>query len=136
MAELGKNGTRQHILSLLKGFHAMPVENPARPGTPDVECTLGWMELKYLERWPVRNGIVQCKHFTPQQKVWLKKRWRHNKGAWLILQVANEWLVFDGETAANHFGKEDKAWLIDNSLLYCQSKITSEELVECLTSQN
>ena len=97
---------RRNVVKWLKDLDAYPVENPAYPGTPDVNFLNGWLELKHLPNWPVRaNTPVQLGHFTPRQRIWLRKRWRAGGGAWLLLQVGSDWLLFDGDIAAQFVGK-------------------------------
>lgn len=102
---------RQLIVKALNKLKkdAISVENPALPGTPDVNFIGGWVELKYREDWPAKEETtVRLDHFTPQQRVWLMRRW-YNKGAsWLCLQISKtrDWFVFDGETAAKHLAKD------------------------------
>jgi hypothetical protein len=86
------------------------VENPIHPGTPDVNlCTGDWIELKTIEKWPARDThVVQIKHFTPQQRVFLYKRWRAAYGSThLVLEVreVRQWLLFDGDVAAKIVGR-------------------------------
>lgn len=89
------------------------VENPIHPGTPDVNlCSGSWIELKTIEDWPAHGRIVQIKHFTPQQRVFLLKRWLAAPGTThLVLEVrtSKEWLLFDGDVAARVVGKESEA---------------------------
>ncbi|MCP4994038.1 MAG: hypothetical protein GY934_09700 [Gammaproteobacteria bacterium] len=87
----------------------MSVENPALPGTPDINFILGWVELKYAEDWPAReNTTVRIEHFTQQQRVWLMRRWFKKGACWLCLQVSKtrDWLVFTGKVAYEHVGRE------------------------------
>jgi len=89
------------------------VENPICPGTPDVNLASGdWIELKTIEDWP-RDGLqVKIPHFTPQQRVWLYKRWRVAPGTThLVLEVraAKQWLLFDGDVAAKIVGRATEA---------------------------
>lgn len=86
------------------------VENPIHPGTPDVNFADGrWLELKCIEAWPLRaTTIVRIPHFTPQQRVWLYRRWRYAPGSTLLLleiRSAAQWLLFDGDVAAKVVGK-------------------------------
>jgi hypothetical protein len=86
------------------------VENPIHPGTPDVNlCTGLWIELKCIEAWPVRRATpVRIRRYTPQQRVWLYRRWRYAPGSThLLLEVrsVDQWLLFDGDVAAKVVGR-------------------------------
>jgi hypothetical protein len=86
------------------------VENPVHPGTPDVNLADGrWMELKCLRAWPVRPTTkVRIPHFTPQQRVWLYRRWKYAPGTThLLLEIREDrqWLLFDGDVAAKVVGR-------------------------------
>lgn len=86
------------------------VENPIHPGTPDVNLAGGfWLELKCVEAWPVRgNSLFRIRHFTPDQRVWLYRRWKCSPGStFLLLEVRAEtqWLLFDGDVAARSVGR-------------------------------
>lgn len=86
------------------------VENPIHPGTPDVNlCTGLWIELKCIEAWPARATTpVRIRRFTPQQRVWLYRRWKHAPGSTLLLlevRSAEQWLLFDGDVAAKVVGR-------------------------------
>ena len=86
------------------------VENPIHPGTPDVNLSNGkWIELKCIPRWPVRDTtIVRISHYTPQQRVWLYRRWKYAPGSTLLLlevRAEQQWLLFDGDVAAKIVGR-------------------------------
>lgn len=86
------------------------VENPIHPGTPDVNlCDGRWIELKCIPGWPVREASpVQIRHYTPQQRVWLFRRWKYAPGTtFLLLEVCSiqQWLLFDGDVAAKIVGR-------------------------------
>lgn len=90
------------------------VENPIHPGTPDVNFVDGrWMELKCIPRWPVReHTILRIPHFTPQQRVWLYRRWMYAPGSTLLLLEVlsvRQWLLFDGDVAAKIVGRSTTA---------------------------
>lgn len=98
---------RQNVIRFLRDKDAISVENPVYPGTPDVNYNDGWIELKWLRRWPdnAERSNVLIPHFTPQQRVWLSRRWRKGGNAFLLLQVGLEWMLFDGDTAGKVVGK-------------------------------
>jgi len=123
---------RSRVVRALRPLDAVAVENPAGPGTPDVNYVEGWLELKWARRWPKRGGMLEMEHFTPQQRVWLTRRWRAGGNAHLLLQVRREWLLFRGDVAANVVGHADRAMLIAAATAHWQSGLRDQELVECL----
>ena len=103
---------RQRVVKALKKLDAWSVENPCRPGTPDVNFIEGWIELKWRAEWPKRTTtVVRLPHFTPQQKLHLGRRWLKGGNAYLLLQVAQDWLLFNGEEAAKIVGQATRAEL-------------------------
>lgn len=69
------------------------IENALELGTPDVNYTLGWCELKYVDAWPKRGGPLKIRHYTPQQRAWLLRR-RHVGGRVnIVLKVGKEWYL-------------------------------------------
>lgn len=109
---------RQLLIKALNacGLDACSVENPAYPGTPDIQFIGGWIECKYLEEWPKREETtVRIEHYTPQQRAWIFRRAiacdkleTNVDRAHLVLYVAKkrEWLLFDGRTAARTVAKD------------------------------
>jgi hypothetical protein len=86
------------------------VENPIHPGTPDVNLATGhWLELKTILGWPARaTSRVRIPHYTPQQRVWLYRRWKYAPGSTLLLlevRADRQWLLFDGDVAAKVVGR-------------------------------
>lgn len=108
---------RSKVVKALSSLGAMPVENPAQPGTPDVAFFFGWIELKRILRFPVRGGVVKIPHYTQTQKAWAKRYKRRiaeldaaNCDVYFLIHVVSLkiWLVFDGAWAADHIGKDAK----------------------------
>jgi hypothetical protein len=126
---------RRRIVKDLNSLDAVAVENPAKPGTPDVNFAEGWIELKWLRAWKASNWEtpVLIPHFTPQQRVFLMKRWRVAQSAWMLLQVGHEWLLFDGEFAAEYVGRVTRQALIEGAVKHWPNGLKKNELIECLT---
>lgn len=83
------------------------VENPAGPGTPDVYYTMltgtmGWVELKHVDKWPVRaSTALNINHFTPQQRAWLRRHGKAGCQCHVLLQVDTDYFLLDWEEAQN-----------------------------------
>jgi hypothetical protein len=112
---------RKQVVKLLQELDAFAVENPCLPGTPDINCTLGWIECKKMRAWPKRAGTVVRldHHLTPQQRIWLSRRCRKNGRAFVLLQVANDFLLLWGATAAEQLEKLPKRALIEAAIFQC-----------------
>ena len=129
---------RQRIVKMLTdaGLDAISVENPAYPGTPDINYVGGWLELKWIEDWPKRATTpVVIPHFTPQQRVWAIRRSRVDpNGIWLILEVGRpkQWLLFRGRDV-REIGKT----LTRDDLCALAVIITQDprKLLDCLNRQ-
>lgn len=126
---------RRRVVRWLKPLNAIPVENPAQPGTPDVNYVEGWIELKKLNNWPKgADTIVKVDHFTPQQRAWLKfRRLKHGR-AFLLLQVKNEWLLFEGRKAAELLGLVPRHRLEAEALRHWRKGLQPDELRDILVS--
>ena len=131
---MSESAMRTRVIGMLKHLDAVAVENPACPGTPDVNFIEGWVELKNMRRWPKHpSAVLLVSHFTPQQRIWLRRRHRKNGNVWLLLQVGREWLLLRGDVAAEHLGSCTRQQLIDRSTLFWAHGIIQEEFVACLT---
>jgi hypothetical protein len=125
---------RQRVVRCLREWDAISVENPAYPGTPDVNYREGWIELKCMRRWP-RNADtspVLIDHFTPQQRVWLARRSRKGGNVHLMLQVGQEFLLFEGAVAAAVVGKATRPELYANTVRHWGKGLNEKEFRACL----
>lgn len=119
---------------VLRGLDPVRIESPITPGIPDVNITLGWIELKYASGWPPRGGPLRLDHFTAEQRGFLTKRAKAGGGSWLLLKVgANEWLLFNGIIAALYLGHEPRERLYQLVIARWTRKPTNEEMRRCLT---
>jgi hypothetical protein len=131
---MSERALRRRVVTALKTLDAIAVENPAYPGTPDVCYIEGWIELKQVDKWTA--GVLRIPHFTPQQRVWLKRRWRRGGEAYLLLQVERDWLVFDGATASEIVGRGDRRQLEEAALKNWRGLDGEKELAGWLRSRN
>lgn len=97
-------------------------------GTPDVNISTGWVELKWAKSWPSRPSTpLRLPHFTDEQRNWALRRKGAGGRCWLVLQVKQEWFIFD-EAGMQWVGTWTRQELIDNALVYFPTKPTSEQL--------
>lgn len=132
---MSEGDQRGRVVKALRHLDAFAVENRVRPGTPDVNYIGGWIELKWIKRWPKNAEFSEVKidHFTPQQRVWLKTRWRKGGRAFVLLQAAGQdWLLFDGETAAQILGRATRPELFARALMTWKG-LNEKELSTWLT---
>ena len=91
------------------------------PGIPDVsfcyEGVSGWIELKYLPKWPSKNSR-EIKHHTPHQKLWAKRYIESGGNYFLLLQVGNTCYLFCNGYSAENVYLEDVKKLDYKLLLY------------------
>lgn len=96
------------VKPLLAGLHPVRIENAAGMGTPDVNCALGWIELKQVQEKDIPKRpttILGLDHYTPEQRIFQLKRSRCGGPCWLLLRLGNEWLLFTSSVAAERLGK-------------------------------
>lgn len=98
----------ESVRPLLAGLHPVRIENAVALGTPDVNCSLGWIELKQVkqENIPKRETtILSIDHYTPEQRIFQLKRNRAGGACWLLLLLGREWMLFDSKAAFEVVGK-------------------------------
>lgn len=130
---MNEYAVRRTLVRALRDLHAVPVENPARPGTPDVNYVGGWVEIKALPRWPGPNAVVRVRRFSVQQRRWLERRARAGGNAYVLLRVGKDWLLFFATVAVTVLGRCRRSELEQQAVVRVQgsSKIPST-LIEFL----
>lgn len=129
-----ESSMRRRVVRALRQFDAVPVENAAVPGTPDIEYVGGWIELKQMPKWPADpEGIVRIPHFTPQQRVFHIRRRRAGGSSWFLLQCKREWLLLDGAIAALSIGRVRRRDLYDLAAHRSTGGLRKKELAECIS---
>lgn len=126
---------RKVTVQLLReaGQDPISVENLVGVGTPDVNYVGGWIELKVLEKWPVRPSTpVRLPKLTQEQRIWLARRWARDGQAHLLLAVAHEWLLFTGISSFHAVGYLNRQDLYDEAVAHWEKAPTSQELLEAL----
>lgn len=127
---------RRRVIQALQPLHAVAVENAVLAGTPDVNYVEGWIELKWIDKWPRVPSFrpILLRHFTPQQRLFMMQRTRARGKVWLMLKVGrDEWFLFTGEIAAEFVGRCARAELIAKATRHWPKGLNQTELIECLS---
>lgn len=124
-------------MKLLKPVDAVRVENMLGKGTPDVNYTGGWIELKQQDKWPVRATTkVKLNHdLSLEQRIWLSRRERKGGTTWVLLQIARDYMLFTGTVAAEVIGECTQEELKAAAYRVWNSKQMNEELLSCLQQE-
>lgn len=110
-----ESSTRGRLCKILckLGLDGVAVENPARPGTPDVNYRDGWIEVKRTKAWPKSDCTpVRLDHeLMPSQKVWLRRRARAGGTVWVFLHIDRDLLLIDATEYLTWAGTATQAQL-------------------------
>lgn len=127
---------RKNLVSCLRPLNAIAVENLVGIGTPDINCSVGWIECKWLRSWPKREAtVVKLTHdLQKHQRLWIRQRRKAGGNAWVMLQCKKEWLLIEGIRACDNIGKVSRTRLIELSCYYSKNGLTQEKLLQELTN--
>ena len=124
---------RGRVVVGLRRLDAISVENWAYPGTPDVNYIGGWLELKWLRRWPKRPETpVVIEHWTTEQQVWITRRAHRGGQVHVLLQVGREYLLLGAKMAAVELGSAPRGRLVAAAERYWEGGMNWVELREHL----
>ena len=121
---------KRRVLKALKPLDGQSIQCAGRPGIPDVNCSAGWLELKWVKKWPknAAHSAVLLPHFTQEQRIWLARRCARGGKAWLLLCAQGEWLLFPGRWAAEHVGNVTQEILREAAVPIGPDRGLNEEL--------
>ena len=72
----------------------MRVEDGINMGVPDVNYCIcgveGWIELKEIHDWPIRQKTPVKFRWTKEQRLWARRRIYADGNVWLLLHVLRE----------------------------------------------
>jgi len=123
-----ESNTWKTLRRALKSLDPVRIENRLEKGTPDVNFLYGWIEVKQIDKWPVRKETpLRVPHFSPDQRTWLRRRWRAGGLAAVAIKVERDWLLFDGPVAASILGHNDKRFLIKEARGHWVGQLKDEE---------
>lgn len=122
---------RTKVVNLLKPLGAFAVENPAHPGTPDISCVAGYIELKKGE-WPVNDDTKVDIDMRSTQRSW-HRRWRRHGGfSWTLSLISETWFLHDGRWSAEHLGLVNRSQVVFNAVDAWWQGPTGTQLIESL----
>lgn len=110
------------------------MENLAHPGTPDVVCVAGWLELKVAERPSSAETRVDV-DVLPSQRAWLKKWRQHGGRAWTLTLLGETWILHDALWASEHLGLVPELELIQKAEAVWTKAPSFEQLARALFKQ-
>jgi len=128
---MSETSMREVVIKVLTHLDAVAVENSAGPGTPDVNYVEGWIELKHAEVWPVKPKTpLRLEHFTPEQRNWIRKRYRHAGAMHVVLQVKREWFILEPMWAADFLGLVPRHEIVDNAIRRYPKGLDKEDFLQ------
>lgn len=126
---MSESDLRGRVVRGLRALDAVSVENHVYPGTPDVNYVEGWLELKWVRRWPRgADTPVRVEHFTQEQRVWLRRRATRGGRVHLLLQCRHEYVLLDGLRASVLLGEATREQLVDAAVGHWTNGINWREL--------
>lgn len=137
---MDESGFWSYIEKGMKGrWDASRHEDLLGLGVPDVSFGCGgqngWIELKYLPKFPKRPATpVKIRHYTNEQKIWLRKRGKAGGSTWLFLRIEKEFLLFHW-TKCREVGKLPIGELREIARARWVNRIKWDELENILKSE-
>ena len=92
----------------------------------------GWMELKWVADWPVRDStVVRIPHYSIEQKDFLLRKGQAGGKTWVFLQVGGDHLLFDW-LKAQRVGECSRPELVELANAFWWKRLNYDELAEVM----
>jgi len=118
-------------------WEVVRIENTCSRGTPDTAYSMdgvhGWIELKFEKEWPKRESTkLRLAHFTPEQKIFIRKHGTAGGRCFLFLRVGSDFLLFE-HVHILQLGELNKTEMKKKALKVWYKNLNFDELTEYLT---
>lgn len=133
---MSEKALAKRVIKILKPLHGIRVENPCRPGTPDINCAGdNWIELKQQDQWPVHATTpLRLDHdYTPQQRIFAEDRISKGGKCYVLMQIARDYILLDGLVASKIIGDATQSEIKEQSIFCVDAKNLEAELIGFLT---
>ena len=115
------------------GLDGIRIEGTNRAGTPDVNYIGGWIECKYLSRWPASadKRPVKFKHpWTKIQQIWARRRAKSGGTVILCAKVQREWFFWIySDELRTLFGSMTRPQMVQTASLHLPNGLDKQKLL-------
>ena len=105
------------------------VENRVMKGMPDVhylsEGKTGWIELKYMNKWPKKRFSTGLKL---SQVFWARNYTKNGGSSWILIRIAREFTALvDGKNAEDLYNRPSKTEFLKMCSFYKRGNMTKDD---------
>lgn len=139
---LGENTFKKYLIRTMgRRWDVQSHEDKYSEGIPDLSYGIGgvngWIELKYLPEWPLRNDVyVKPDRFTANQVNWLISRGKKGGKCFIFIKIGDEYFLFDWTLARHIRAGKKQPWYIENCIKVWYKSINPSELSRILRSRH
>ncbi len=124
-------------------WHATRIESSSGNGVPDVtfaipsnipgiKGTQGFLELKYIPKWPVKASTLVKLPLRAEQKLWISNRGKVAGNVWVLCRIDNDFFLFNDIQALHASEGRDVRWWFTSNFLYCCKHLDFKALLNIL----
>ena len=96
----------------------------------------GWIELKKLHEWPVREStIVRIPHYKEEQKIWLTEKAEAGGNVWVLIKINRDVILF-GWRVVPYLGMMNRNEMLSRAAGFWPGKTDYYELGKLLAMGN